>query len=61
MEFSSIKNLSKKDLSKMKKERLEQLFQAKMKNPLGQLGSPIQIRVLRRELARIETALMNQR
>lgn len=57
MKFKDIKNLSVPELRKKKKEITENLFQAKMKNSLGQLGSPTQIRAMRRSLAKIETAL----
>ena len=35
----------------------EELFEMKMKNQLGQLGNPLQIRFLRKDISRIKTAL----
>lgn len=56
MKFEEIKGLSPVELGKKEVELRKELFQATMKNSLGQLGSPIQIRALRRNVARILTA-----
>ena len=56
MKFEEVKGLSLEELTKKQKEVQMELFQAKMKNSLGQLGSPIQIRALRRNIARLLTA-----
>lgn len=57
MKFKEINDLTVDELNKKERELREKLFQAKMKNSLGQLGSPIEIRALRRDRARIKTAL----
>ncbi len=57
MEFKDIKDLSAADLRKKKSGLVEEIFIAKTKNALGQLASPIQIRKMRRDLARVMTAL----
>ena len=57
MKFTEIKDQSVSELKKKKKSLSESLFQAQMKNSLGQLGNPIEIRFLRRDLARVQTAL----
>lgn len=56
-EFKDIKDLSATELKKKKETLSEELFLAKTKNALGQLANPIQIRGLRRDLARVSTAL----
>ena len=57
MKYTDIKDLSATELKKKKSSITEDLFNAKMKNSLGQLGNPIQIRDLRKSLARVNTAL----
>ncbi len=57
MEFKDIKDLSATELKKKKETLTEELFLAKTKNALGQLANPIQIRGMRRDLARVSTAL----
>jgi large subunit ribosomal protein L29 len=57
MNFKDIKDLSKKELIKKGSSLKEDLFQAKMKNSLGQLGNPMEIRKIRRDLARVRTAM----
>ncbi len=56
-EFKDIKDLSATELKKKKETLNEELFLAKTKNALGQLANPIQIRGMRRDLARVKTAL----
>lgn len=56
MKFEELKGLSPDELAKKKKEIKFELFQARMKNTLGQLASPLQVRALRRNVARILTA-----
>jgi large subunit ribosomal protein L29 len=56
MKFEELKGLSPEELTKKQKELQRDLFQAKMKNSLGQLASPIQIRALRRNIAQLLTA-----
>lgn len=57
MKFEEIKNLTVEELRKKSVEMKEELFQMKMKNELGQLGNALQIRSVRRDLARVRTAL----
>jgi large subunit ribosomal protein L29 len=60
MKFSEIENKSVTDLIKQKNELSAKLFDVKMKNTLGQLASPIQIRNMRRDIARINTVLVRK-
>lgn len=57
MKFEEIKNLTVEELRKKAVEMKEELFQLKMKNELGQVGNPLQIRLTRKDLARVNTAL----
>lgn len=57
MKFSDIKDLSSVDVNKKIREVKEKLFEAKMKNSMGQLTNPLTIRVMRREIASLKTAL----
>lgn len=61
MKYTDIKGLSRQELLKKKNSLREELFQAKMKNVLGQLTNPVQIRFLRKDVARLETALSIQK
>jgi large subunit ribosomal protein L29 len=57
MKFADIKELTSTELHKRVIQLREELFQARMKHSLGQLGSPVEIRKKRRDLARLKTAL----
>lgn len=57
MKFEDIKELTSAELRKRAMQLKEELFEARMKHSIGQLGSPIEIRAKRRDLARLRTAL----
>jgi len=57
MKFGDVKGLSVDELKKKLREVRGELFEMRMKNKLGQVGNPLQIRHLRRGVARIRTAL----
>ena len=57
MKFVEVKELTSGELRKRVVQLREELFEARMKHSLGQLGSPIEIRGKRRDLARLKTAL----
>jgi large subunit ribosomal protein L29 len=56
MMYSDVSGLAEKDLAKKTKELRIQLFEARMKNSLGQLANPMSIREARRDVARLKTA-----
>lgn len=60
MKFNDVKDLSAAELKKKKATLTTDLFDAKMKNTLGQLGNPLEIRKIRKDLARINTALVQK-
>ncbi|MBL7689628.1 MAG: 50S ribosomal protein L29 [Bdellovibrionaceae bacterium] len=57
MLFSELAGLTAKDLNKKKVELRSKLFEARMKNSLGQLANPMVIREARKDIARINTVL----
>ncbi len=60
MKYQDVKDLSVTELKKKKKALTQDIFEAKMKNSLGQLSNPLEIRGLRRDLARLNTALVQK-
>lgn len=60
MKFSDFENKSVTDLIKQKNELSTKLFDLKMKNSLGQLASPHQVRSVRRDIAKINTAIVRK-
>lgn len=57
MKYSDIKDMSFSDLTKKRKELIGDVLLLKMKNSIGQLSNPIEIRNIRKSIARINTAL----
>jgi large subunit ribosomal protein L29 len=57
MKFSEIKSLEKKELLKKVSEARKVLVDLKLKNSMGRLENPAQIRLKRREIARLLTAV----
>lgn len=60
MKFTEIKDLSVVELKKKRTTLSEELFQARIKNSIGQLSNPIEIRNLRRNIAKINTAIVKK-
>ncbi|HEX7675160.1 MAG TPA: 50S ribosomal protein L29 [Bdellovibrio sp.] len=60
MKFVEIKDLSVTELKKKRAALSEELFQARIKNSIGQLSNPIEIRDLRKNIARINTAIVKK-
>lgn len=60
MKFVDIENKSLKELIKQKQDLTSQLFEMRMKNSLGQLANPVQIRVVRKDIAKINTAIVKK-
>lgn len=56
MKYADVAGLAGKDLAKKTKELRVELFEARMKNSLGQLANPMSIREMRRDIARLNTA-----
>lgn len=57
MKFSDVRDLTVEELRKREKQMSEELFETTMKHSLGQVSNPLQIRALRRDIARIKTAV----
>lgn len=60
MKFADIKESSAVELKKKKAAATHELFEAKLKNQLGQLSNPLEIRKLRKNVARLNTALVQK-
>ncbi len=60
MKFSDVENKPVTELIKQKNELSTKLFDLKMKNSLGQLSSPVQVRNVRKDIARINTAIVRK-
>jgi large subunit ribosomal protein L29 len=60
MKFTEIKDLSVAELKKKRAGLSQELFEAKIKNSMGQLPNPIEIRNLRKDIARINTAIVKK-
>lgn len=57
MKFSEIKNLTLEELLKREKSLKEEFFMLEMKHALGQVTNPLNVRTIRRNVARIKTAI----
>ena len=57
MKIKEIRDLSRDELKTRKRELKEEIFHLRLQQQGGQLEKPSQIRVLRREIARVETVL----
>lgn len=60
MKFTEVKDLSVTELKKKRAALSEELFQARIKNSIGQLSNPLVIRGLRRDIAKINTAIVKK-
>lgn len=61
MKLSDFKGMSVKDLNSKANELKGQIFEASIKNKIGQLSNPLTIRQMRRDLARVLTVLSQKR
>lgn len=57
MEYKELKSMSLEQLNKKAQEVRKSLFELRMKNTVGQLNNPIQIRDTRKTVAKIMTAI----
>lgn len=60
MKYNEIKDLGVAELKKKKSQLNADMFTAKMKNNLGQLANPLEIRQIRKDIARVQTALVQK-
>ncbi len=60
MKYTDVKEMSVVELRKKRSSLKGELFEARMKNQLGQLGNPLEIRHIRKDLARLNTALVQK-
>lgn len=57
MKFNEIKNLSATEVKKAIAKKQDELYEMKVKNNLGQLSNPLQIRFIKKDIARLKTAV----
>jgi large subunit ribosomal protein L29 len=60
MKINEIRELSREELKTRKRELKEEIFHLRLQQQGGQLERPSQFRVLRREIARVETVLSSK-
>ncbi len=61
MKIKEIKELSLQELQDRKRELNENAFHLRLQQQTGQLEKPSQIRLIRKDLARIETVITQRR
>jgi large subunit ribosomal protein L29 len=57
MKIKEIRELTPEELRVRKRELKEEIFHLRVQQQSGQLEKPSQLRILRREIARLETVL----
>ncbi len=57
MFYSEVSGLTAKEIMKKKKQLQTEMFDARMKNTLGQLPNQMVIRAARKDIARLNTAM----
>ena len=61
MKASKLRELSAAELEQKLNETMQKLFQLRFKNASGQLKNPLDIRLLRKDIARIKTVLVEKK
>lgn len=61
MKYEEIKDLKRKDLIKKLSQLRKELFDSRMKLKMQRLNNPLSIRILRRNMARVQTVLSKQK
>ena len=57
MKFEDVRDLSEIELKKRINQRKNDFFQMKMRNHMGELASPTELKTVRRDIAKMLTAL----
>jgi len=61
MKMVALRDLTREELLQRKHEITEELFNLRMRKTLKELDNPLKLRTLRRDIARIETILSEDR
>jgi large subunit ribosomal protein L29 len=61
MKIQEIRDLSVAELTARRRELSQEIFHLRVKQQTGQLEKPSQLKVLRRQAARVETVLTQKR
>ena len=57
MKAAELRDLAAEELGAKERELTDQLFRLRIQKSMGQLEAPIQVRTVRRDLARVKTVL----
>ena len=57
MKVAEVRELTVDDLRARKKDLADQLFRLRIQKSMGQLETPIKLRLVRRDLAKVKTVL----
>ncbi len=61
MKMNDMSDLTLVELQEKKRELSEDVFNLKMRRSLSEIDNPLQIRALRRDIARVETLMSERR
>ncbi len=61
MRMVALRDMTREELEQKRREMLEELFNLNMRRTLKELDNPLKLRTLRRDVARIETLLSEDR
>jgi large subunit ribosomal protein L29 len=61
MKVAEVRDLAVDDLRQRVKELDDQLFRLRIQKSMGQLETPVKLRLVRRDLAKIKTVLRERR
>ena len=61
MKAADVRNLGADELTVKERELTDQLFRMRIQKSMGQLENPDKVRLVRRDLARVKTALRQKR
>ncbi|MCK6599183.1 MAG: 50S ribosomal protein L29 [Bdellovibrionaceae bacterium] len=61
MNYSDLNNLGLKELKKELETLNAELYELRIKNKLGQLSNPLKIRVVKKDIARLNTAITSKK
>jgi large subunit ribosomal protein L29 len=61
MRMETIRDLTRDELLQKREELQQELFNLRMRRSLRELDNPLKVRILRRDIARIETILSEDR
>ena len=61
MRIEALRDLTRDELLQKREELMQELFKLKLRRGFSELDNPLKLRVIRREIARVETILTEDR